>query len=79
MNIADARAASVGAILFTDLVGFTEFNDAVGDARAYEVLDLQATLASQVVSAHAGARVVKELGDGLMIWFDSAETGLTDK
>ena len=77
MNIADTRAASVGAILFTDLVGFTEFNDAVGDARAYEVLDLQATLASQVVSAHAGARVVKELADGLMIWFDSAESGLT--
>lgn len=77
MNTADTRTASVGAILFTDLVGFTEFNDAVGDARAYEVLDLQARLAGGVVSAIPGARVVKELGDGLMIWFDSAETGLT--
>ena len=77
MNIADTRAACVGAILFTDLVGFTEYNDAVGDARAYELLDLQANLAGEVVSSFTGARVVKELGDGLMIWFDSAEAGLS--
>ncbi len=76
MNAADTRTACVGAILFTDLVGFTEFNDAVGDARAYEVLDLQARLAGDVVSAVPGARVVKELGDGLMIWFDSAQSGM---
>ena len=76
MNVADTRTSCVGAILFTDLVGFTEFNDIVGDARAYEVLDLQATLAGRAVAAVPGARVVKELGDGLMIWIDTAEAGL---
>ena len=78
MNAAPDTAVdtATGCVLFTDLVGFTEFNDAVGDARAYEVLDLQASLAADVVTAVPGARVVKELGDGLMIWFDSADAGL---
>ena len=30
--------ACTGAVLFTDLVGFTEFNEVVGDANAVDVL-----------------------------------------
>lgn len=65
-----------GAILFTDLVGFTEFNDAVGDTRALEVLDRQSAIAASVLESTDAGRVVKELGDGLMIWFDDAEPAL---
>ncbi len=63
----------VGTILFTDLVGFTEFNDVVGDQDALAVLDQQTAVANEVVgrSIHE-ARIVKELGDGLMMWFASA-------
>jgi class 3 adenylate cyclase len=64
--------ACVGSVLFTDLVGFTEFNDAVGDARAVEVLDCQTRLAAQAIVGRPDARVVKELGDGLMLWFGHA-------
>ena len=32
-----ATPRAVGSILFTDLVGFTAFTDAVGDAQAVEV------------------------------------------
>lgn len=66
----------VGAVLFTDLVGFTEFNDAVGDVRAVEVLDIQTRLAAEVVDRSADSRVVKELGDGLMLWFGDAGVAL---
>ena len=62
----------VGAALFTDLVGFTEFNDVVGDAQAVDVLDAQLEFASDAIRDRAGARVVKELGDGLMLWFADA-------
>lgn len=65
-----ATATCTGAVLFTDLVGFTEFNDAVGDRDAVAVLDTQARLAADAVGQRG--RVVKELGDGLMCWFDSA-------
>ncbi len=65
--------ACVGSVLFTDLVGFTEFNDAVGDARAVEVLDRQTQLAAAAVAGQPAARVVKELGDGLMLWFGDAD------
>ena len=70
-----ALATACGCVLFTDLVGFTEFNDAVGDAEALAVLESQTELATAVIETFE-ARIVKELGDGLMIWFDCAEQGL---
>ena len=71
-----AVATTIGSVLFTDLVGFTEFNDTVGDHSALEVLDQQTAMAHAVVAGHDGARIVKELGDGLMLWFPTADTGL---
>jgi adenylate cyclase len=60
-------AGVVGTIVFTDLVGFTEFTALRGDA---EALDLLATQERVVASAlPPDSRVVKELGDGLLLWF----------
>ncbi len=78
--MAEAPAANIahGTIMFTDIVGFTEFNALRGDAEALEMLALQ----EQIVSDEIGgdARIVKQLGDGLMLWFedpcDAVETGL---
>ncbi len=70
-----APAAVVsGAVLFTDLVGFTEFTAVQGDDGAVELLARQA----EVVSAHLprGSRLVKELGDGLLLWFPDADSAL---
>jgi class 3 adenylate cyclase len=68
------RRARCGAIVFTDLVGFTDYTDVHGDLAAVEVLDRQTVL---VVAAIDGAgRIVKELGDGVMLWFDDPVTGL---
>ena len=66
----------LGAILFTDLVGFTEFTDGVGDVAALAVLETQRSIVEAVIEGVSGARVVKELGDGLMVWFSSAVDGL---
>jgi class 3 adenylate cyclase len=68
--------ACVGSVLFTDLVGFTEYNDAVGDIEAVEVLDRQTRLAAHAVAGHPDARVVKEIGDGLMLWFGCANAAV---
>ncbi len=59
---------------FTDIVGFTEFTADRGDDGALAVLDLQ----EQIVRATlpVDARIVKELGDGLMLWFPDAGTAL---
>ena len=62
----------VGAVLFTDLVGFTEFNEVVGDAQAVTVLDAQTAYANAALRDQPDARIVKELGDGLMLWFADA-------
>lgn len=66
----------VGSILFTDLVGFTEYTDVVGDAAALRILDAQATIVESSLAAGSDARVVKELGDGLMLWFGSPTEAL---
>jgi adenylate cyclase len=56
-----------GTIMFTDIVGFTEFNALRGDEEAIELLSLQERIVEEEL--HGDARIVKQLGDGLMIWF----------
>jgi class 3 adenylate cyclase len=68
--------ACTGAVLFTDLVGFTEFTGAAGDVEALAVLEAQDRLVACTLRDRPEARVVKELGDGLMIWFPDARSGL---
>jgi len=71
-------AAAECTIMFTDLVGFTEFTALRGDTIALDLLAIQERLVRE--SLPAGARIVKDLGDGLMLSFDDAcvavETGL---
>jgi class 3 adenylate cyclase len=64
---ADARAVR-GTIMFTDIVGFTEFTAVRGDAEALELLALQERIVREEMAGNS--RIVKELGDGLMLWFD---------
>ena len=68
-------ATATATILFTDLVGFTEYTDACGDAAAVEVLDHQTAIARAALD-HGGGRLVKELGDGLMFWFERPASAL---
>jgi len=63
----------MAAIVFTDLVGFTAYTDAHGDQAAVDVLDLQTTIVHDQLSGQG--RVVKELGDGLMLWFHDGYVG----
>jgi adenylate cyclase len=68
-----------GAIVFTDLAGFTEFTALRGDAAALELLALQDRLVREAIGDRG--RIVKDMGDGLMLWFDdpchAVETALT--
>lgn len=66
-----------GAIVFSDLVGFTEFTDARGDAAALELLERQLSVAHDAVGTAGRGRIVKEIGDGLMLWFPSASAAVT--
>jgi adenylate cyclase len=63
-----------GAILFTDLVGFTAYTEAHGDRSAVAVLDRQHDLVTAALDGRG--RIVKELGDGLMVWFDEPTSAL---
>jgi len=72
---AERTAADTAAILFTDLVGFTAYTDVHGDRAAVEVLDRQSSIVHDQLSGRG--RIVKELGDGLMLWFGNGPVGLT--
>ncbi len=71
MTVLSPSGAVVGSILFTDLVGFTEYNGIVGDDVAAGVLDRQSDLVTHALSPYPTGRVVKEIGDGLMLAFES--------
>src|SRR3990172_12162578 len=65
---ATAVRAVPGAIVFTDIAGFTEFTAVRGDEAALELLALQERLVHEEMDDLG--RIVKELGDGLMLWLD---------
>jgi adenylate cyclase len=69
-----AVEAIEGTIVFTDLVGFTEFTATRGDAEALQLLATQDQLVRSVLPG--AARIVKELGDGLFLWFPAPESAL---
>ena len=62
------------AVAFTDIVGFTEFTADRGDEGALAVLDIQDEIVRETLPD--GGRIVKALGDGLMLWFADAVTAL---
>jgi len=68
-----------GAIVFTDLAGFTEFTALRGDEAALNLLAHQERLVREALGDRG--RIVKDMGDGLMLWFDdpchAVETALT--
>ena len=67
------RGAADVAILFTDLVGFSNWALSAGDEAALEVLRQVGDVEQRAISGHKGA-VVKRLGDGAMAVFsDSAQ------
>lgn len=72
--LADPRLAQ-GTIMFTDIVGFTEFNALRGDEEAMELLSLQERIVLDELNGDC--RVVKELGDGLMLWFADASQAIS--
>jgi adenylate cyclase len=63
-----------GSIAFTDIVGFTEYTATRGDVEAVHLLATQDRLVRSVLPPDA--RVVKELGDGLLMWFPDAAAAL---
>lgn len=63
-----------GAIVFTDIVGFTEFTALEGDEQALALLHTQENLVNDALPV--GARVVKEIGDGLLLWFPDGATAV---
>jgi adenylate cyclase len=63
-----------GTIVFTDIVGFTQLIDEHGDDLAMSLLERQEQLVLRTLPD--SARVVKELGDGLLLWFDDASAAI---
>ena len=65
-----APAAAEGTVVFTDLIGFTEFTATRGDEDALALLARHERLVESVLPSDA--RRVKDLGDGLLLWFPDA-------
>jgi adenylate cyclase len=63
------------AVAFTDLVGFTEFTSTSGDEAASHLLVDHHRVVGPVVRARGG-RVVKRLGDGLLLTFPEPEAAV---
>ncbi len=69
-DISPARPGSDPCIGFVDISGYTRVADAYGDEEAARVARRFARLVEESASAHGG-QVVKSLGDGAMVVFES--------
>ncbi len=67
--------SGVLSVVFTDLVGFTTYTDQRGDDAAVLVLDAARRIVDGSIEGTDG-RVVKELGDGIMLAFGDASASL---
>jgi adenylate cyclase len=63
-------------IVFTDLEGFTRYTSRNGDEAARTLLAEHHRLVGPVVRSRGG-KIVKRLGDGLMLSFPAAEAGVS--
>jgi class 3 adenylate cyclase len=63
-----AAADGTVTLLFTDIEGYSELTERLGDVRSQEVLHAHGELVEREVAAHAGT-IVKSQGDGYMIVF----------
>jgi len=59
------------SVVFTDLVGFTTYTEERGDAAAVRVLEDTRRIVDRALEGSDG-RVVKEIGDGVMLAFCDA-------
>jgi adenylate cyclase len=65
------RRRSTPTFLFADLVGYTALTEAMGDAAAADLArEFRRTMCA--LSRDHGAREVKSMGDGVMIWIADA-------
>ncbi len=72
---ADARERALAATLFTDIVGSTDLNARMGDARWSALLDRHDRIVREVVEQGRG-RWVKSTGDGVLAVFDGPARAL---
>ena len=70
----DTRQQPV-SIVFTDLEGFTQFTSRQGDEAALALLADHHRVVGPIVRSRGG-KVVKRIGDGLMLSFPSAESAV---
>jgi adenylate cyclase len=70
------RGSADVAILFTDLVGFSDWALKAGDEAALDVLRQVGDIEQAAISGNKGA-VVKRLGDGAMAVFGDSEQAVT--
>jgi adenylate cyclase len=72
---ADGGTAAPCTIVFTDLEGFTQFTADAGDEAANQLITEHHRVVGPVVRSRGG-RVVKRIGDGLMLSFPEPEAGV---
>ena len=61
--------------MFSDIEGYTELTERLGDARSQDVLHLHNEIVRREVDAHGG-QIVKSQGDGFMLAFSDVRPAL---
>jgi len=67
---------AVLTILFTDIVGFTEFSESAGEETAASLRRLHDTLVTQVLKRDGSGEIIKQIGDSFLAVFSEPSTAV---
>ena len=71
-----SRKTAVLTILFTDIVGFTEFIETVGDSKSQEIKRIHDELFIDIVTRDGAGEIVKQIGDSFLAIFSEPSTAV---
>src|SRR5829696_8323961 len=74
-TVSSTRPTSIATVMFTDLEGSTETTTRLGDDDAARLFAQHDRIVRDAIAAHDG-RQVRSTGDGFLVLFDSARSGV---
>lgn len=71
-----SRKTAVLTILFTDIVGFTELIETVGDSKSQKIKQIHDELFIDIVTRDGAGEIVKQIGDSFLAIFSEPSTAV---
>ena len=68
-----AKKTAILTILFTDIIGYTEFTEKVGEEKSNQIRNLHDKLFTDIITRGEAGEIIKQIGDSFLAVFAEIE------